>query len=175
MLSNQITVADVAKLANVTRHKVRSMTRDLPGFNDRAGLERIATQYNEHDLAVLAACFELEERYGIRRETLGALVAGIRKAFSGPKPLASGAFLLIVPHANTVKYLDKWTRFDEGLLFPLDALVQRIDAYLGRRHPSGAQGQLHLGPVVVGGAAHQLSSMAAQESRRAVNKSGAGK
>lgn len=151
------------------------MTRDLPGFNNRGGLERIATQYNEHDLAVLTACFELEERYGLRREAVAALVNEIRNALAGPKPLACGAYLHIIPHSNTVRYLDKWARFEDGLLFPLDALVRRIDTYLGRRGPStGTQGRLNLGPVVVAGVTHKVVGIA-ESSRRGGSKAGAAK
>lgn len=175
MLSNQITIADVTKLVGVTRHKVRSMMRDLPGFNDRGGIERVATRYNEHDLAVLAVCFELEERYGLRRDALAALVGEIRKVFPGKRPLASGAFLHLVLHVRTVRYLDKWARFDDGLLFPLDPIIQRLEAYVGQQRSGGAQRRLHSGPVVVGGATHKLTAASTRESNRSASKAGAAK
>lgn len=170
MLSSQITAADVAKLCGVTRHKVRSMTRDLPGFSERVGLERVATPYSERDLAVLAVCFELEERYGLRRGTVAHLVDAIGEAFSGPKPLASGAYLHLVPHARTVRYLASWSHVDDGLLFPLDSLVQRIDAYLGRQRTTGSQRQLQLGPVLIGVATIGPTAVAPPKRRRTTSK-----
>jgi hypothetical protein len=174
MLSNKITVADIAKLAGVTRHKVRSMMRDLPGFSDRGGLERVATQYNELDLAVLTVCFELEKNYGLRHDALGFLVEEIRRAFSGPKSLASGAYLLIVVHAKTVTYLDKWSRIDDGLLVPLDALFQRIDTYLGQLRPASGQGFLRLSSVVISGSKKEVKKIIDKHDHLDMPKTGFG-
>ena len=150
MLSSRITAADLAHVAGLSRHQLRSFMRELPGFSDPAECARIAREYTAQDLTVLVVCWELASRYGMKREVVGQLVHDIRRACTGPKTLADGARLLISVSEGSVTYLEKAERVEAGLVVPLDDLFQRIDQYLAQGPtPGGAQRMLNLGPVAV--------------------------
>lgn len=169
MVSHEITAADLVQITGISRHKLRSLLKSLPEFSCREASERVAIEYSLQDVAVLSVCVELEERFGMRRDSIASLTGSIRKAFSGPKPLANGAYLIIVPQKGTVKYLSRCPGVEEGIVFPLDRLVQRIDAHLH----AGQQRDLSLGPMIVSrhsiekGMAQQGSGAGARYIRRA--------
>lgn len=143
MISHEITAADVVQITGISRHKLRSLLKSLPDFSVREANERIASEYSLQDLAVLSVCVELEERFGLRRDFIAPLTGSLRKVFSGVNLLAGGAYLVIVPKTASVKYFVKCPEVQEGLVFPLDQLAQRIDKRVN------AQGHLSLGPVLI--------------------------
>lgn len=145
MISNTITVADIASVTGFSRHKLKGLFRELPGFCDPAEQARVARQYSRHELIVLAVCCKLDERYGLKRSVIGGLVKGLQDALSGPRTVANNAFLFVNVPSFEVEYLEKPRPLAEGLIFPLSEIFRRVDSHL----EYGRSGPLNLGPVAV--------------------------
>jgi hypothetical protein len=145
MISWTITVADIATITGFSRHKLKGLFRELPGFDAPAEQARVARQYSRHDLIVLAVCCELDERYGLKRPVIGQLVSSLQKALTGPRAAAHNAYLIVNVPALTAQYLEKVSAFPEGLILPLGEIFKRVDAHLAY----GRSGPLDLGPVSV--------------------------
>jgi hypothetical protein len=145
MISKTITVGDIASVTGYSRHKLKGLFRELPGFCDPAEQARVAREYSRHDLVVLAVCCELDERYGLKRSVIGGLLTGLQNALSGPRTVANNAFLFVNAPVFEVEYLEKPKPFAEGLIVPLYEIFRRVDSHL----EYGKSGPLNLGPVAI--------------------------
>lgn len=141
-----ITISDVCAVTKMTRFQLRNLLAALPGFDEKHLGTGSANKYTRQDLAVLAVCAELDQRFGLRRAVLGGLSDQIRGAFRGPKPVANGAYLHIAPWTAQVAYCATEPKLSEGLTLAIDPIVQRIDQHLS----FDEQPILNLGPVAVG-------------------------
>jgi hypothetical protein len=151
MISRRITSADLVEVTGFSRHKLRSLLKDLPGYSDRDGLARIAREYTRHDLTVIAVCCELEERCGLRRDLISQLVPEIRKALAGPRSVAIDARLIVIPGPPSAQYVDGPFDGLQGTVLPLKDIFRRIDAHLLGDQAVEPDGQrtLDLGPVPI--------------------------
>lgn len=141
-----ITISDVCAVTGMTRFQLRNLLAALPGFDGKRRGTGSANTYSRQDLAVLAVCAELNQRFGLRREVIGGLSDSIRVAFSGPKSLADGAYLHVAPWTGEAAYCTTEPKVAEGLTVAIDPIVERIDRHLS----FDEQPTLNLGPVAVG-------------------------
>lgn len=151
MISRNITVGDISLVTGFSRHKLKGLFRELPGYNEPAEQARIARHYSRQDLALLAICCELDDRYGLKRVVIGQLVGEIRNALARPRVVAVNAHLVIDVPASTARYVEKPEIVSEGMLIPLRDILKRIDAHLAMDpfYEQGHQASLNLGPVSV--------------------------
>ncbi|WP_374710347.1 MerR family transcriptional regulator [Paraburkholderia terricola] len=151
MISKRITVADVSTVTGLTRHQLRGLLQELPGFDERAERARVAREYSPQDLVVLAVCCELQTRCGLRRDAIASLVDDLRKILRGPRSVVSHARLVITVQPPSVEYLDAPSLIGEGLVLPLEPIFERVDDYLSTdlRYDWGGQRSLDLGPVAL--------------------------
>ena len=151
MISRRITSADLVEVTGFSRHKLRSLLKDLPGYSDKGGPERIAREYSRHDLTVIAVCCELEERCGLRRDLIGQLVPEIRKALGGPRSVATDARLVVILGPPSAQYIDGPLDLLHGTVLPLKDIFHRVDAHLLGDQAVEPDGQriLDLGPVPI--------------------------
>lgn len=140
-----ITISDVCAVTGMTRFQLRNLLAALPGFAGKRRGAGSANTYSRQDLAVLAVCAELDQRFGLRREVIGGLSDAIRVAFNGPKSLANGAYLHVAPWTGEVAYCATEPKVPEGVTVAIDPIVQRIDLHLSFEE----QPTLNLGPVAV--------------------------
>lgn len=145
MISRTITVADVACVTGFSRHKLKGLFRELPGYGAPATQARVAREYSPHDLIVLSVCCLLDERYGLKRAVIGQLVSGIQSALLGPRVVAQNAHLIVNIPTLSVRYVEKATALAEGLIFPMGDVFQRIDAHL----QYGESEPLNLPPMAI--------------------------
>ncbi|WP_373429785.1 MerR family transcriptional regulator [Burkholderia glumae] len=151
MISKRITAADVSAVTGLTRHQLRGLLAELPGFDERATRARVAREYSAQDLVVLAVCCELHARYGLRRDAIASLVGELRTIMRGPRDVVAHARLLICLQPPSVKYVDPLTRVEDGIVLPLEPIFARVDSHLAcnPRYDWDGQRSLDLGPVAV--------------------------
>ena len=151
MISRHITIGDIALVTGFSRHKLKGLFRELPGYNEPAEQARIARRYSRQDLALLAICCELDDRYGMKRAVIGQLVGEIWNALAKPRIVAVNAHLVINVPAVTARYVEKPEVASEGMLIPLKDILKRIDAHLAMDpfYEQGRQVPLNLGPMSV--------------------------
>ena len=155
MISKRITAADLVSVTGYTRHKLRALMKELPGYAEHPGPERVAREYTRHDLLVVAICCALETRCGLRRDVIAGLVADIRRAVAAPRAIAVSAWLIVrVDPLGAVfraEYAGAPSVIHEGIALPLEDIIRRVDMHLGfgQETASGGQFYLDLGPVAV--------------------------
>jgi len=151
MISRRITSADLVEVTGFSRHRLRSLMKDLPGYSDKQGAARVAREYSRQDLAVIAVCCELEDRYGLRRDAIAQLVSEVRRVLGVPRSVATDALLIVIPNPPSAQYVDGSSDVREGTVLPLKDILNKVDAYLLGDQLVEADGQrnLDLGPVSV--------------------------
>jgi hypothetical protein len=135
MISRWITAADLSGVTGYSRHQLRGLLKDLPGYSGKAERARVARKYSRHDLVVIAVCCELESHYGLRRDAICRIVQEIQRALSGPKSVATDAKLVATINPPSAQYLDGRAEVSAGLVVPLQAILRRIDGYLSIDQP----------------------------------------
>lgn len=168
MPQRSITISDVSAITGMTRFQLRNLLASLPGFRSSAQGTGSANTYSLQDLAVLAVCAELDQRFGLRRDVIGLLASPIRRAFSGPKPMAQGAFLQLMPWSSKATYCTSDPAIAEGLVLAIDPIVLRIDQHLTSHY----QPNLTFGPVAISELKQPSSRTSRQEGARAVRSRG---
>ncbi len=165
MISGTITIGDVVTVTGFSRHKLKSLFRELPGYGEPVKQARVARQYSRHDLVVLAVCCELDEKYGLKRPVIGMLIGALRNALIGPKTVAQNAYLIINVPTATVQYAERLEDIPEGLLLPLKGIFERIDSHLDQ----SKQEPLYFGPVSLGPKQSQSSNPSRSNSIHAIS------
>lgn len=173
MILRRITSADLVEVTGFSRHRLRGFLKELPGYSDRVGTERVAREYSRQDLAVIAVCCELEECYGLRREAIAQLVPDLRKELGVPRAVAKDAFLILTTNPPCVRYIDGILDVRVGTVLSLNAILNRIDIYLLGEQVAEADSQrsLDLGPVPI--VATRPSQASNNNQKRVVSKNAA--
>ena len=150
MNPRRITSADLVGVTGFSRHRLRSFLKDLPEYADRQSTARVAHEYSRQDLAVIAICCVLQDRYGLRREAIAQLAPEIRRALCVPRAVATEALLIVIPTPPSARYVDGISDVREGTVLPLNDILNRVDVYLlGDQVEADGQRNLDLGPVPV--------------------------
>lgn len=148
MLSHRITSADLAAVGRVDRHRLRNLLKDLPEFAVRPTNERVAIEYTQHDLAVVAVLCELE-RMGLRKDAIARWVTPIQQVLSGPRSM-NAPQLLLTSEPTQASLGDEHGLLGAGIVVDLDKILRLVD-----RHCAGVDGgresqrDLEFGPVSV--------------------------
>jgi hypothetical protein len=145
MISRTITAADVSFVTGFSRHKLKGLLRELPGFNEPASQARVAKEYSRHDLIVLAVCCQLDEHYGLKRAVIAKLVMSLQQSLLGPRTASTNAYLIVDIPNSSVQYVTKASVLSQGLIFPLSEIFKQVDSYLEH----GTSMPLDLAPVVI--------------------------
>jgi hypothetical protein len=150
MRVRRLTAADVCEVTGYNRDQLRSLLKELPDWSAAPG-ERKAREYLAHDLIVLSVVHTLDVVIGIRRRSIGSVFPQLRKALSGPKPMAASARLLITFVPLRVDYFDGKAAIPEGVVVSLQSIFDRVDRYLGSAQVASVDTQAHLrlGPGLV--------------------------
>lgn len=151
MTPRRITSADLVEVTGFSRHRLRSFLKDLPGYSEKQGIERVAKEYSRQDLTVIAVCCELEDRYRMRHDAIVRLVLEVRKALSEPRSVTTDALLIVIPNPPSARYVDGASDVREGTVLPLSNILNRVDSYLlgDQLMETGGQRNLDLGPVPI--------------------------
>lgn len=152
MPARAMTSSDLSEVTGYTRHQLRGLLNELPGYQAKAERARVARVYTKHDLAVIAVCCELEQRYGLRRDAIAALGQQLARALVGPRAAAREPHLIMTVAPPLVQYVEQVpVGVREGLIVPLSEIFARLDRYLSADFVPGVPEQraLDLGPLPV--------------------------
>lgn len=129
MISHRITSADLVKLTGYSRHKLRSLLAELPGFGEARGA-RVAREYSVQEMTVIAVCCGLEEQCGLRRDVIAELVLEMRKVLTLPREPNSDLRLVVSIRPVTVSCLREGDSAATGTILALSPILDSIDEYL---------------------------------------------
>lgn len=125
-------MADACAISGYTRDQMRALLRDLPSFtaDQGNGRNRIFTRAELLTIAVIAF---MEQRYGIKRSAIGAIVGQILTVIQSPRAIDGLACLVIITGEASVSYSRLNESVNEGLVLPLAPIFDRLDIYLGAK------------------------------------------
>lgn len=140
-------MADACSISGYTKDQMRALLRDLPPFtvDQGEGRSRVFTRV---ELLAIAIISYMEQRYGIKRAAVGAVLGQLLETLRTPRKLDSLACLVIVTSEGSVSYSRLNSAVDEGLVIPLTPIFDRLDTYLGVRTPSN-QLEINLSPTTL--------------------------
>lgn len=140
-------MADACAISGYTRDQMRALLRDLPSFKSEqdTGRNRIFTRAELLTIAVIAF---MEQRYGIKRSAIGAIVEQLHAVIQSPRVVDRLACLVIVTGESSVSYSRLNETVNEGLVLPLAPIFDRVDTYLGAK-TSEKQIEIAFGPSVL--------------------------
>jgi hypothetical protein len=152
MISHRITSADLVGITGYTRHKLRSLLRELPGFVDDSRTARVAREYSIQEMILVAICCQLEERCGLRRDAIAALEPELRKLLSRPRESTLNVHLVVSLNPSSASYVVDTNSRYTGTTLDLVPLLESIDRYLmsDQRGYRDIQQALDFGPHPVG-------------------------
>lgn len=152
MISHRITSADLVGITGYTRHKLRSLLRELPGFADEIRTARVAREYSMQEVVLVAMCCQLEEHFGLRRDAIAALEPELRKLLSRPRESTQSVHLAVALHPPSASYVVDTTSRYTGTTLNLAPILENIDRYLmsDQRGYRDVQKALDFGPHPVG-------------------------
>ena len=147
MLSRRITFADLTAVGRVDRHRLRNLLKYVPEFARRRASERVASEYTQHDLTVVAVLCELE-RMGLRKEAIAKWVLPIQQALQGPRSMAIPQLLLTRdPHQALL--VDGQGFPGAGVIVDLAGVLSLVDGHCSGLEGAHEQRDLEFGPASV--------------------------
>lgn len=113
---------------------MRALLRDLPPFtaDQGTGRRRVFTRV---ELLAIAVISFMEQRYGIKRSAIGAILERLLEKLQAPLEVDPIACLVIVTGEASVSYTRLNEVVAEGLVIPLAPIFDRLDTYLGVKTP----------------------------------------
>lgn len=144
MISRRITSADIVAVTGLTRHQLRALLAELPGFGTRAKQARVACEYSVQDLTVLAICCRLQTRFGVKRDAVASLVEDLRRIVREPLPAVGNLRLLITVDPQSIEYVTAPCCISEGIVLSLADVFGRIERYLASGPDIRGDGQRSL-------------------------------
>jgi hypothetical protein len=137
-------MADACAVSGYSRDQMRALLRDLPSFTSQqsTGKSRVFTRAELLAIAVIAT---MEQRYGIKRAAISAILDRLLHTLQAPRQLDPLACLLIVTGEPSVSYTTLSQCPSEGLVLPLAPIFDQLDTYLGVK-TSHKQMEISFGP-----------------------------
>ena len=137
-------MADACAISGYTRDQMRALLRDLPAFTVDQGSNR-GRIFTRVELLIIAIISFMEQRYGVKRTSIGAILAELLDTIQSPRSIDPQACLVIITGEASVTYrrLDEPIR--EGLVIPLAPIFDQLDTYLGAKTPK-KQMEISFGP-----------------------------
>ena len=120
---------------------MRALLRDLPSFTVDQGSGR-SRVFSRVELLAIAVISFMEQRYGVKRVAIGAVLDQLLETLQTPREVDPLACLVIVTGEASVSYNRLTEAVAEGLVVPLAPLFDRLDTYLGVKTP---QKQMEIG------------------------------
>ncbi len=127
-------MADACAMTGYTRDQIRALLRDLPPFTLDQGSGRSRVFSRVELLAITIISF-MEQRYGVKRGAIGAILEGLLEALQAPREVDSLACLVIVTGEEAVLFSRLTESVEEGLVIPLAPILDKLDIYLGVKAP----------------------------------------
>ena len=152
MISHRITSADLVGVTGYSRHKLRSLMRELPGFADDGRTARVAREYSMQEMILVAICCYLEKQCGLRRDAIALLEPELRKLLSTPKESTQRVQLAVSLNPPSASYMvDSKYQYTRTIL-DLSPILEKIDRYLmsDQRGFRDIQQALNFGPHPIG-------------------------
>ena len=134
-------MADACSISGYTRDQMRALLRDLPSFTVDQGSGR-SRVFSRVELLAIAVISFMEQRYGVKRVAIGAVLDQLLETLQTPREVDPLACLVIVTGEASVSYNRLTEAVAEGLVVPLAPLFDRLDTYLGVKTP---QKQMEIG------------------------------
>ena len=127
-------MADACAISGYTRDQMRALLRDLPPFtvDQGTGKNRVFTRV---ELLTIAIISSMEQRYGIKRNAIGAALKPLLETIQVPREVDPLACLVVVTGDASVSYARLTDAVAEGLVIPLAPIFDRLDTYLGVKTP----------------------------------------
>jgi hypothetical protein len=153
MISHRITSADLVGITGYTRHKLRSLLRELLGFVDDSRTARVAREYSMQEMILVAICCQLEDQCGLRRDAIAALEPELRKLLSRPRESTLSLHLAVSLAPPSASYVVGTNSRYTGTTLDLVPILENIDRYLmsdQRGYYRDIQQALDFGPHPVG-------------------------
>lgn len=169
MISYRITSADLVAVTGYSRHKLRSLLHELPGFVADEKAARVAKEYSVQEMILVAICCRLEEKCGLRRDALALLEPEISKLLSTPRESSASAQLAVSLSPLSARYATEMQHGYTGTVLDLMPVFENIERYLmiDREGSRELQQVLNFGPLPIAGSKKDLSaSSRGQASRR---------
>lgn len=109
---------------------MRALLRDLPSFtlDQGSGRNRVFTRV---ELLTIAIISSLEQRYGIKRAAIRAILEQLLNTIQAPREADPLACLVVVTGEASVSYARLDEAVEEGLVIPLAPIFDQLDTYLG--------------------------------------------
>ncbi len=130
MAKRKITVADIGEVTGYNRDQLRGLLQKLPLYADHSGYPRVAREFTRHDLVVLSVVVRLEQRHGLQRAAIAAVVEKLEAELRGLRPSNSPPFLRVLIDPPSVTYLTDKHGNEEGTVVALESVFQQVDDYL---------------------------------------------
>lgn len=148
MISHRITSADLVGITGYTRHKLRSLLRELHGFADDSRTARVAREYSMQEMILVAICCHLEEQCGLRRDAIATLEPELRKLLSTPRASTPSVHLAVSISPPSASYVVDSDSRVTGTTLDLAPILENIDRYLmsDQRGSRDIQKTLDFGP-----------------------------
>ena len=113
---------------------MRALLRDLPPFtlDQCSGRSRV---FSRVELLAITIISFMEQRYGVKRGAIGAVLEGLLEALQVPREVDALACLVVVTGERTVLFSRLTESVGEGLVIPLAPILDKLDVYLGVKAP----------------------------------------
>lgn len=130
MKQRKITIADVGEATGYNRDQLHGLLKKLPLYADYVGSMRVARTFTKHDVIVLCIAVRLEQKLGLRRAAVAAVIEHIHAELRIPRPSCLTPCLQISIDPPAVSYITEAQIEGEGTVVALGPLYQRVDEYL---------------------------------------------
>lgn len=125
-----ITISDLCELTGYSRDQMRGLLAELPRFAQRRTEARVAREYSNHDVVLVAVLCRLEMVYGLKRSVVSTLCEAIAATLMAPRKVSKEACLILRVHDATCEYVETAPQIDDGLVVALAPVFLAIDSYL---------------------------------------------
>lgn len=171
MKARRLTTSDLCNVSEYSRHQMRGLLAELPGFAERAGEAKVAAEFSPHDLLVITLCCRLESHYGLKRATVASLAKELARSLSGPRPLARDARLVLGFAPHSARYMEAAGNIHDGLVVPLEPVFSQVDNYLLPGGTTGnAQRELGLSTAIRHASGRTVAEVPAVSKKRATQR-----
>lgn len=129
-MARKITIVDLSAVTDYSRDQLHGLLKKLPMYAEPAGSPRVARTYSRHDTLVISVAVRLEQKHGLQRAAIAAVIEQIYAELRGPRPTNAAPMLHISIDPPSATYLAERHIEGEGTVVALGPVFQRVDEYL---------------------------------------------
>lgn len=130
MSRRKITIVDIGEVTGYSRDQLHGLLKKLPPYAEYAGSPRVAREFTRHDVLVLSVAVHLEQKHGLQRAAIAAVIEQVYAELRGPRPANPSPLLHISIDPPSAIYLAEKHIEDEGTVVALGPLFRQVDDYL---------------------------------------------